>query len=236
MMATPLARRAINVVGPRLALAGARRHKSSHGRGWYQKYRRDPDSFVKHPALEPFDFDAPAKSPRSHAFFEIMVDTEVAGRIEFELLDDLLPRTCENFKLLATGKAESGFTYLGSPFVMRLLKGVCLLGGGVTEIGNRGRPQISSHSAFEERFFEDEGYFVPHAEEGLLSMSSTGLGTNGSTFYIDMQPNPYMDGRCVVFGRVSKGWDVIQHLNETLYTQRQHPVKKVIIADCGLVE
>lgn len=49
----------------------------------------------------------------SRCFFEVSVDNNPAGRIEFELYKDT-PLTSENFRALCTG--EKGFGYKGSSF------------------------------------------------------------------------------------------------------------------------
>lgn len=33
-------------------------------------------------------------------------------------------------------------------------------------------------------------------------MASVGVDSSGSQFYISLNPNPHMNGRCVVFGRL----------------------------------
>ena len=58
-----------------------------------------------------------ASNPR--VFFEISVNGKVAGKIEFELFADVVPRTAENFRALCTG--EKGFGYAGSKFHRYLL-------------------------------------------------------------------------------------------------------------------
>lgn len=47
-------------------------------------------------------------------FFDIKINNADAGRIVFELRDDIVPRTCANFAALCTG--EMGFGYKGSKF------------------------------------------------------------------------------------------------------------------------
>lgn len=42
-------------------------------------------------------------SPRTKAFFDVAIDGEFVGRIIFELYDDIVPRTTENFRALCTG-------------------------------------------------------------------------------------------------------------------------------------
>ena len=71
-----------------------------------------------------------------------------------------------------------------------------------------------SRSAFADRpLFADEGFFVPHAEPGLLTMASAGVDGNGSQFYVTVEPAPHLDGRCVAFGRVVEGLYVFGKVN-----------------------
>ncbi|HEY9439514.1 MAG TPA: peptidylprolyl isomerase, partial [Streptomyces sp.] len=37
------------------------------------------------------------------AYFDITIDGKAAGRITFNLFDDVVPKTVENFRALATG-------------------------------------------------------------------------------------------------------------------------------------
>ena len=207
-----------------------RRALGTHSRGWYQRYAaRGPEGFLRpESAAGGFDWDAPEAKNRSRCFLEVSVDGQRAGRLVVELLDELLPETSENFRLLCSGDAPSGASYVESTFARRVVKGVGLLGGALSDAPG------GSRSAFADRpLFADEGFFVPHAEPGLLSMANAGVDTNGSQFYLTTAAAPHMDGRCVAFGRVAAGLDVVQTLADTLYTQRGVPVENVEIAACG---
>lgn len=53
--------------------------------------------------------------------FDIAIDSKAAGRIVFKLYDDVVPKTSQNFRELATG--QHGFGYAGSGF-HRIIPGV----------------------------------------------------------------------------------------------------------------
>mmetsp|Transcript_19964 Transcript_19964/g.62800 ORF Transcript_19964/g.62800 Transcript_19964/m.62800 type:complete len:232 (-) Transcript_19964:61-756(-) len=219
--------------GRAAAWAVTKRYRGTHSRGWWHKYQREgPSGFVRAEAPRAFDFeagDAATKAARSRCYFALRVDEQEIGRVEFELVDELLPMTCGNFRLLCSGRAPSGFSYRNSKFARRIVKNVAVVGGNVEAPGG-------SHSAFEEsRYFPDEGFFIPHAGPGILSMANCGVDTNGSQFYVTLDAAPHMDGRCVAFGRVVAGLDHIAKINETVFCQKGKPVQSVLIADCGLL-
>ena len=49
-------------------------------------------------------------------------------------------------------------------------------------------------------FFSDENFAVKHNERGILGMANKGRHSNGSQFYITLQPANWMDSRYVAFG------------------------------------
>lgn len=57
-------------------------------------------------------------------------------------------------------------------------------------------------------------------------------GTNGSQFFITTVNTPWLDGRHVVFGKVTKGMDVVQKI-EACGTDSGKPKVLVTITDCG---
>ena len=48
--------------------------------------------------------------------------------------------------------------------------------------------------------FEDESFAVKHNKRGIVGMANNGRHTNGSQFYITLQPAPFMDKKYVAFG------------------------------------
>jgi cyclophilin family peptidyl-prolyl cis-trans isomerase len=65
-------------------------------------------------------------------------------------------------------------------------------------------------------------------------MANSGPNTNGSQFFVCTVDCPWLDGRHVVFGKVTSGLDVIDKI-ESVGSQSGSTKKKVVVKDCGEV-
>src|SRR5690606_34024853 len=115
------------------------------------------------------------------------------GDIVVDLFAEHAPRTVNNFVFLA----KEGF--YDSVTFHRVVPNFMIQGGDPTGTG-RGGPGYKFADEF-------EGNPLRH-ERGVLSMANAGPNTNGSQFFITHAPQPHLDNRHTVFGKVAEGMDV----------------------------
>lgn len=209
--------------------------RGSSGQGWYKQYEESgPESFVQYNPPTAFDWTRSGKT--CGAYFDVSFGEEPQGRIEMQLLEQLLPVTVGNFKALCTGENPRDFRYTGT-IMHQIVKGAAVVGGDVEMKGGQASHSAGLHgeAAYggEGRYFADEGLLLPHTEEGILSMVNGGVDTNGSQFYITTAPAPHLDGYSVAFGRVVNGMDVVHKISK-VFSIRGRPVESIVISAAGL--
>jgi peptidyl-prolyl cis-trans isomerase B (cyclophilin B) len=121
------------------------------------------------------------------------------GTIELELYPEHAPVTVNNFVFLTNEGFYDGVTF------HRVIANFMIQGGDPTGTG-RGGPGYR---------FQDETYGNPLKHEiGVLSMANAGPSTNGSQFFITHAPQPHLNGKHTVFGKVVYGMNVVNAIQQ----------------------
>ncbi|MCB0326345.1 MAG: peptidylprolyl isomerase [Bdellovibrionales bacterium] len=147
------------------------------------------------------------------------------GGIELEFLPSLAPKHVENFKSLA----RSGF-YDGTKF-HRVIPGFMIQGG---DPNSRGDDRSSYGTGGPGYTIDAEFSSEPH-KRGIVSMArSADPNSAGSQFFIVVSDSQHLDNQYTVFGRVTKGMDVVDQIVSVPRDARDNPlsaveIKKVII-------
>ena len=151
-------------------------------------------------------------------------DNEVAvietrlGDIELELQNDIAPGHVKNFKDLA-GK---GF-YDGTTF-HRVIPGFMIQGGDP----NTKSDDRSTHGMGGPGYtIKAEFSSTPHTR-GVLSMArSQDPDSAGSQFFVVVKDSSFLDNQYTVFGRVTKGMDVVDKIVSVPRDSKDNPDEKV---------
>lgn len=76
--------------------------------------------------------------------------------------------------------------------------------------------------------FEDEFKSeLRHDRPFTLSMANCGPNTNGSQFFITTIPTPWLDNKHTVFGRVTRGMEVVQDIENLRCDDHDKPLREV---------
>ena len=143
------------------------------------------------PTDVPEDYDVATSSYKGR----VSVVTQ-KGEIVIQLLGDEAPNTVRNFVKLVEQGYYNGLTFhrVVPNFV---IQDGCPRGDGWGGPGYSIRCEINR-----ERY-----------SAGAVGMALSGKDTGGSQFFITHSPQPHLDGRYTVFGRVVHGMDVVENID-----------------------
>lgn len=119
------------------------------------------------------------------------------GNIEIELFGDDATQTAATFIKLAQSGFYDGLTFnrVVPNFVVQ---GGCPRGDGWGDPGYTIRAEVNTH----------------RYERGYIGIADSGKDTGGSQFFITHSQQPHLNGRYTVFGRVTKGMEVVDKIDQ----------------------
>ena len=85
----------------------------------------------------------------------------------------------------------------------------------------------------EDEFTESD---LDRNDRGTLSMANSGPNTGGSQFFINLVNNNFLDGKHPVFGKVTKGLDVVDKIAKVQTDSSDKPLENVKIIKASIVE
>ncbi len=163
------------------------------------------------------------------------LDTSM-GKITCELYPKSAPIAVKSFTGLAQGQIEwrdpaSGEVvkkplYDGTVF-HRVIPGFMIQGGD--PLGNgTGGPGY--------RFRDEFDPSLTFSAPGMLAMANSGPDTNGSQFFITVADTSWLNNRHTIFGKVTKGYDIVEKISNAPRDNRDRPLEQIVINGIKIVE
>lgn len=152
-----------------------------------------------------------ASTAASKAVAKEAVIHTTLGDITVALFPSECPKTVENFV------THSRNGYYNNLVFHRVIKGFMLQTGDPLGDGTGGESIWGAE-------FADEFHDSLKHKIYTVSMANAGPNTNGSQFFITTVPTPWLDGKHSVFGRVTKGFDVVKNIESTPVNKLNKPI------------
>ena len=150
----------------------------------------------------------------------VRIETNM-GVIEAELYPQEAPKTVQNFIDLTKKGFYDGLTF------HRVIPNFMIQTGDPTGTGTGGPGY-----RFEDEFSSN----LKHDKPGILSMANSGPNTDGSQFFITVAPTPWLDKRHSIFGRVTKGLDIITAIANAPRNSNDKPLSPILMEKVIIIE
>lgn len=164
------------------------------------------------------------------------------GNITIKLLRGHAPRTVENFVALARGEKEFVDVKTGKSVIRPFYNGLTfhrvvknfLIQAGCPFGTGRGGPGYTIR--------DEIAPLLKHDKAGIVSMAPARdnngpvKDSNGSQFFITLNPQPDWDGKFTIFGEVIKGMDVVRKIGNVPTGPTDRPVRRVFIESVEIIE
>ena len=128
------------------------------------------------------------------------------GTVEIEFFPNDCPNAVENFRLLAEHGYYDGLTF------HRIVRGFMIQGGDPAGDGSGG--QSAWGGVFADEINPDSPLYKAGYQRGIVAMANAGPNTNTSQFFIMLKDYP-LPSSYVIFGRVTRGMEVVDALADT---------------------
>lgn len=153
------------------------------------------------------------------------------GDFVAELYYEQAPMTAANFVSLAEGtnpgvsEEYEGKKFFDSLAFHRIVDGFVIQGGDPHGTGEGG-------PGYE--FANEIDDSLSHSK-GTLSMANAGPDTNGSQFFIMLEPRPDLDGGYSVFGQTIKGQKIVDSIGKVEVDQSDRPKEDVVMEQVQII-
>ncbi|CAF3597894.1 unnamed protein product [Rotaria sp. Silwood1] len=144
------------------------------------------------------------------------------GDIHIRLFPEYVPKTCENFI------QHSKQSYYNGCIFHRVIKQFMIQTGD--PLGNGTGGQSIWGKDFQDEFHPQ----LKHDRPYTVSMANAGPNTNGSQFFITVVPSPWLDNKHTIFGRVSKGMDVVEKISQAKTDRLDKPLDDIKIISISI--
>ncbi len=163
--------------------------------------------------------DGPTAVPLEKGTY-MHINVKDYGEIVVRMHKEEIPNNVANIVKLTNEGFYNGLTF------HRIIKGFMIQGGcprgdGTGSPGYRIDDEISSK--------------LTHLK-GTLAMANSGPNTNGSQFYICLEPQPRLDGGYTIIGEVIKGMDLVTRIGNVKTDHKDRPSTPVIMDKVRIVE
>lgn len=146
----------------------------------------------------------------------VVLETNL-GPVEITLMNDVAPKTCENFVGLINKQYYDGLIF------HRIIKNFMIQGGDPTGTGAGGE------SIWGTSFADECSASVKFDKPGLLAMANRGPNTNGSQFFITTAATPWLNMKHTIFGQVTAGNDIVKKMDSVKTGMNDKPLEPVQI-------
>ena len=167
------------------------------------------------PAPQPVPF-AEASKEEMKGYHAVLQTT--FGRIELEFFPEIAPEHVRNFLKLA----KLGF--YDNTVWHRVVPGFVIQGG---DLSTRTEPLTSEQMAKFVRNLQAELSELKH-EKGTLSMArAETLDSASTSFFICLAPQPTLDGKYTIFGKVVSGMEVVDQIGSVATFDNEKPKQRI---------